>query len=107
MALVGLFFREIVHIFSGNVEEGILSALGTLLIIWMMIELMDNEIKSINGGRFNILCFIGVVIVAIIREIPISTLRHDILATQGFLTGTLLILGVVNFLVYRSQCSSF
>jgi uncharacterized membrane protein (DUF373 family) len=107
LSLVGLFFWEIAHIFSGAVEEGILSALGTLLIIWMMIELMDNEIKSLKGGRFNILVFIGVVIVAIIREILISTLRHDILETQIFLTGTLLILGVVYYLVSRSQRSPF
>jgi uncharacterized membrane protein (DUF373 family) len=103
LSLVGLFFWEIAHVFSGDVEKGILSALGTLLIIWMMIELMDNEIKSLKGGRFNILVFIGVVIVAIIREILISTLRHDLLATQIFLTGTLLILGVVYYLVSRSQ----
>jgi uncharacterized membrane protein (DUF373 family) len=103
LSLVGLFFWEIAHVFGGDVEKGILSALGTLLIIWMMIELMDNEIKSLKGGRFNILVFIGVVIVAIIREILISTLRHDLLTTQIFLTGTLLILGVVYYLVSRSQ----
>jgi len=107
LSLVGLFFWEITHVFSGDLEKGILSALGTLLIIWMMIELMDNEIKSLKGGRFNILVFIGVVIVAIIREILISTLRHDMLETQIFLTGTLLILGVVYFLVARSQRSPY
>ena len=75
----------------------------TLLIIWMMIELMDNEIKTLKGGKFNILVFIGVIIVALIREILISTLRHDALDTQAFLAGTLLILGVVYYLVARSQ----
>jgi uncharacterized membrane protein (DUF373 family) len=103
LSVVAMFFWEIAHIFAGDVEKGILSALGTLLILWMMIELMDNEIKTLKGGRFNILVFIGVVIVAIIREILISTLRHDILTTQIFLAGTLLILGLVYFLVARSQ----
>jgi uncharacterized membrane protein (DUF373 family) len=102
-SVVGLFFWEIFHVFSGDVEKGILSALGTLLILWMMIELMDNEIKTLKGGRFNILVFIGVVIVAIIREILISTLRHDLLTTQMFLAGTLLILGIVYYLVSKSQ----
>ena len=64
---------------------------------------MDNEIKSLKGGRFNIQVFIGVVIIAIIREILISTLRHDPLETQVFLAGTLLVLGVVYYLVARSQ----
>jgi uncharacterized membrane protein (DUF373 family) len=107
VSVVGLFFWEIMHIFSGNAEKGILGALGTLLILWMMIELMDNEIKTLKGGRFNILVFIGVVIVAIIREILISTLNHDPLTTQIFLAGTLLILGVVYYLVARSQRTEF
>lgn len=103
LSVVGLFVWEIAHVFSGKVEKGIMSALGTLLILWMMIELLDNEIKTLRGGHFNILVFIGVVIVAIIREILISTLRHDPLTTQAFLAGTLLILGMVYFLVAKSQ----
>jgi uncharacterized membrane protein (DUF373 family) len=106
LSVVGLFFWEIAHIFKGDVEKGILSALGTLLILWMMIELMDNEIKTLKGGRFNILVFIGVVLIAIIREVLISTLRHDILTTQVFLAATLLILGIVYYLVAKSQRSS-
>ncbi|TWJ19016.1 protoglobin domain-containing protein [Geobacter argillaceus] len=103
LGVVGLFIWDIAHIFHGDVEKGILGALGTLLIIWMMIELMDNEIKTLKGGKFNILVFIGVIIVALIREILISTLRHDALETQIFLAGTLLILGIVYYLVAKSQ----
>lgn len=103
LGVIGLFIWDICHIFKGDVEKGILGALGTLLIIWMMIELMDNEIKTLKGGKFNILVFIGVIIVALIREILISTLRHDLLTTQVFLAGTLLILGIVYYLVAKSQ----
>lgn len=103
LSVVGLFVWDIVHIFRGDIEKGILGALGTLLIIWMMIELMDNEIKTLKGGSFNILVFIGVIIVALIREILISTLRHDALETQIFLAGTLLILGIVYYLVAKTQ----
>lgn len=98
-----LFGWDLINIFRGDVEKGILSALGELLILWMMIELMDNEIKNLKGGKFNILVFIGVIIVAMIREILISTLRHDDLATQAFLAGTLLILGIIYYLVSRAQ----
>jgi uncharacterized membrane protein (DUF373 family) len=74
-----------------------------MLILWMMIELLENEIKNLKGGSFNILVFVGVVVVAMVREILISTLRHDNLETQAFLTVTLLILGIVYFLISRSQ----
>lgn len=103
LSVVALFVWDILHIFRGDIEKGILSALGSLLILWMMIELIDNEIKTLKGGKFNILVFIGVIIVALIREILISTLRHDPLETQIFLAGTLLILGVVYYLVAKSQ----
>jgi uncharacterized membrane protein (DUF373 family) len=103
LAVVGLFVWDIMQIFTGDVEKSILGALGNLLIIWMMIELIGNEIKNLKGGRFNILVFIGVIIVALIREILITTLRHDSLETQVFLSGTLLILGIVYFLVSKSQ----
>ena len=103
LSVVTLFIWDITHIFRGDMEKGILSALGSLLILWMMIELMDNEIKNLKGGKFNILVFIGVIIVAMIREILISTLRKDDLTTQAFLAGTLLVLGVVYYLVSLAQ----
>jgi len=103
LSVVAQFGWDLVHIFQGNIEKGVLSALGTLLILWMMIELLGNEIKNLKGGKFNILIFIGVIIVALIREILISTLRHDALETQAFLAGTLLIMGVVYYLVAKSQ----
>ncbi len=103
IAIVAMFGWDMVHVFRGDVEKGVFTALGSLLILWMMIELLDNEIKNLKGGRFSIIVFIGVVIVAIIREILISTLRHDDLTKQAFLAATLLILGIVYYLVSLVQ----
>lgn len=104
VGVVGLFVRDILHVFDGgSPEKAIFSALGEMLILWMMIELLDNEIKNLKGGSFNILVFVGVIIVAMVREILISTLRHDDLKTQAFLTVTLLVLGVVYYLVSKAQ----
>lgn len=107
MGVVGLFIRDMLDIFHGDVEKGILSALGAMLILWMMIELLDNEIKNLKGGSFNILVFVGVIVVAMVREILISTLRHDDLKTQAFLTVTLLVLGIVYYLLSKAQKCSF
>lgn len=104
MGVVGLFVRDLLHLFTGDgPEKAIFSALGEMLILWMMIELLENEIKNLKGGSFNILVFVGVVVVAMVREILISTLRHDDLKTQAFLTVTLLVLGIVYFLVCKAQ----
>jgi len=107
IGVVGLFISDIMSIFHGDVEKGILSALGAMLILWMMIELLDNEIKNLKGGSFNILVFVGVIIVAMVREILISTLRHDDLKTQAFLTVTLLVRGIVYYLVSKAQKCPF
>jgi uncharacterized membrane protein (DUF373 family) len=107
MGVVGLFISDILEIFTGKPEKAIFSALGSMLILWMMIELLENEIKNLKGGSFNILVFVGVVVVAMVREILISTLRHDDLKTQAFLTLTLLVLGIVYFLVSKAQKCSF
>ncbi len=98
-----LFVQDLLHLFTGNPSKAIFSALGDMLILWMMIELLENEIKNLKGGSFNILVFVGVVVVAMVREILISTLRHDNLETQAFLTVTLLVLGIVYYLISRSQ----
>lgn len=104
LGVVGLFVRDIMHFFTGgSPEKAIFSALGELLILWMMIELLENEIKNLKGGSFNILVFVGVVVVAMVREILISTLRHDDVKTQAFLTVTLLVLGIVYYLVCKAQ----
>ncbi len=107
VAVVGLFISDILQIFSGKPEKAIFSALGSMLILWMMIELLENEIKNLKGGSFNILVFVGVVVVAMVREILISTLRHDDVKTQAFLTLTLLALGIVYFLISKAQKCSF
>jgi uncharacterized membrane protein (DUF373 family) len=107
IGVMGLFIRDLTHLFTGSPEKAIFSALGEMLILWMMIELLENEIKNLKGGSFNILVFVGVVVVAMVREILISTLRHDDLKTQAFLTVTLLVLGIVYFLVSKAQKCSF
>lgn len=108
ISVVGLFVRDLIHLFTGNSpEKAVFSALGEMLILWMMIELLENEIKNLKGGSFNILVFVGVVVVAMVREILISTLRHDDLKTQAFLTLTLLALGIVYFLISKAQKCSF
>lgn len=107
VGVMALFVSDIMQIFSGRPEKAIFSALGSMLILWMMIELLENEIKNLKGGSFNILVFVGVVVVAMVREILISTLRHDDLKTQAFLTLTLLVLGIVYFLISKAQKCSF
>lgn len=89
-----------------DLERGLISALGTLLIIWVIVELMDTEIRYLRGEKFRIEVFVAVALVSIIRELLIASLAHEPVEFVAFLVGAVLVLGVVYFLVSRSSVST-
>jgi len=101
--VVALFVYDIVHMFDTDLEHGVIAALGSLLIIWMMIELLSTEVEHLRGKKIAIKVFIGIVIVAFIRKVLIGSLQHDNLLDYGTRVGTLLILAVVYWLVARAD----
>lgn len=104
LGVVGLFVHDIVQFFHKGFTHGIISALGSLLIFWVLIELMNTEIEHMKGGKFNISVFVGVAIVALIRDLLVATLKHEEIGKLGyFLAGAILILGIVYYLVTKAE----
>ncbi len=104
LAVVGLFINDIVGIFGGSkIENGVIAALGSLLIIWMMIELLETEISHLKGRKIPIKIFVGVVLVAFIRKVLIGTFQHEQLLEYSSKVGTLFILGIVYWLITRAD----
>ena len=103
VGVVWLFVQDVIHILSGDVERSIISALGSMLLLWLMIELMSTEISHLKGGRFHISVFIGVALVTMIRETMIATLKHDRPETIYYLIAAILVIGVVYWLVIRTE----
>jgi uncharacterized membrane protein (DUF373 family) len=111
MALIGLaagvivLFASDVYalLTSSNLEKGILSSLGTLLVIWVIIELIGTEIKYLRGAKFHIEVFVSVALIAIIRELLVSTLVHESLQQIAVLLTAVLVLGIVYYLISRSD----
>jgi phosphate starvation-inducible membrane PsiE len=57
-----------------------------------------------KGGKFNISVFVGVAIVALIRDLLVATLKHEEIGKLGyFLAGAILILGIVYYLVTKAE----
>ena len=77
--VLGLFAYDIYQLIFGIVpfDKGILMTLGTLLVLWAVSELMQEEIKHLKGGGFAIGAFIGVALAAIIRKILIVSLSAE------------------------------
>ena len=73
---VGLFGYDVYLLFSRqtSIEQGILTILGSLLILWAAIELIHEEMKHLSGGSFALEAFITLAIAALIRKILIFSL---------------------------------
>ena len=104
--VIYLFGIDVFNLFStdpAHKGKAILGALGTLLIIWVMIELMENEIRQLKGGKFRIQIFLGVVLIALLREVLITSLSHEALELQALILGGILVLGLVYWLVSKAE----
>ncbi|MDF1536239.1 MAG: protoglobin domain-containing protein [bacterium] len=111
LAVVWLFIQDVANIFRAeHLETGVVGALGSLLIIWMMIELLGTEIQHLRGRHIPITIFIGIVIVAFIRKVLIGSLQHanpgaqlTTLMDYGTRVFTLLLLAVVYWLISHAD----
>jgi uncharacterized membrane protein (DUF373 family) len=101
--VVFLFIRDVQHIFTGDLERGIIGALGSMLLLWLMIELMNTEISHLKGGKFHISVFVGVALVTMIRETMIATLKHEKPEAIYYLIAAILVIGFVYWIVTRAE----
>jgi len=76
---VGLFVYDIYLLFFSNIgiEKGILTVLGSLLVLWAAIELIHEEIKHLQGEGFAIGAFIMLAMAALIRKVLIYSLSSE------------------------------
>ncbi len=103
LGVVWLFVQDVMQLLSGDVERGIISALGSMLLLWLMIELMNTEISHLKGGKFHISVFVGVALVTMIRETMIATLKHEKPESIYYLIAAILVIGFVYWIVTRAE----
>ena len=90
---------DIVLNFEQHRKNIIIYALGSLLVLWVLTELLHTEIQAIRGGKFKISVFIGVALIAFVRELLILKLQHKETSTDVYIAiGAILALGVVYFI---------
>lgn len=94
--VTGLFVFDILHFVHGNISHGLIAALGDLLILWTVLELLNSEIKFMMGGELAVSAFVSVALAATIREALVLSLEHEKPVEFKLGIGALiLILGVV------------
>lgn len=98
-----LFAYDLSHIFYGDLEKGLLATLGSLLMLWVVIELMDTKVRHLKGAKFSIKVFIGVAMVTVIRKILVTSLQSEAIEAQVSLVLALAVLGVVYWIVVKTE----
>ncbi|MBL1244687.1 MAG: phosphate-starvation-inducible PsiE family protein [Sulfurimonas sp.] len=76
---IGLFAYDIYLLFFSDkgIEKGILTVLGSLLVLWAAIELIHEEINHLQGKGFAIGAFIMLAMAALIRKVLIYSLSSE------------------------------
>lgn len=76
---ISLFIYDIYLLFFSDIgiEKGILTVLGSLLILWAAIELIQEEIHHLQGKGFAIGAFIMLAMAALIRKVLIYSLSSE------------------------------
>jgi uncharacterized membrane protein (DUF373 family) len=103
VGVAGLLATDIFYALSASLERGVIKALGSLLILWMMIELLHTQVRQLRGGKFHVRIFVDLALVAFIRKIFVASIEEKDAITYGLLLGALLVLGLLYFLLGRAD----
>jgi uncharacterized membrane protein (DUF373 family) len=103
LGVVGMFVYDVGQIFRGHLAQGLVGSLGSLLVLWMVIELLEAEIDRLQGGEFQLHLFVGVALVAFIRKVLVATVAHEPMQVEALYLAGILVLGMIYWLVLRAE----
>ncbi|MDQ7044624.1 MAG: phosphate-starvation-inducible PsiE family protein [Sulfurimonas sp.] len=105
---IGLFVYDIYLLFFTDIkiEKGVLTVLGSLLVLWASIELIHEEINHLQGKGFAIGAFIMLAMAALIRKVLIYSLSSDKSEELLIIAGVIVGLAIAYWLVGASKRSS-
>jgi len=105
--IIAIFFFHEVYtaIKVHSLIKGFLHALGILLLLWTMVELISTEIRYLQGESIDVAVFIEVALVVVVREIIMLPVEEAQLVWTdiGMWTGGAALLGLTYVLVRVGQ----
>jgi uncharacterized membrane protein (DUF373 family) len=85
--------------FTGHKDSDVGHVLGSLLILWVVVELLHTQIEFIRGGKFDISVFILVAMVAFVRKLLVASIEIKEMHAAYYPLAVILVLGVVYLIV--------
>jgi uncharacterized membrane protein (DUF373 family) len=103
VGVVALLVSDIYYALTSDLQHGVIKALGSLLILWMMIELLHTQVDVLRGGKFHVRIFIELALVAFIRKLFVASVEEKDPISFSLLIGATIVLGIIFFLVAKSE----
>ncbi len=101
------FFINLWQAFEQQIYiRGFLDALGNLFILWILSSLISAEIRWMKFGTFDIIVFVEVVLITLLRQLVLLPVENEHFSTTwawtyGLVTLAILAVGVVYYLMRR------
>jgi uncharacterized membrane protein (DUF373 family) len=97
---LGMLSFDIYKMLVQQYSEGIGTVLGSLLIVWVVLELLEAQINHLRGEKMNASIFLVVAIVAFIKKLLIAALIPSNVEYAYFTLAVIVIL-TITYLILR------
>lgn len=97
---LGMLLLDLYKAVSTKFSEGMGTVLGSLLIVWVVLELLEAQIDNLNGKKLNASLFIIVAIVAFIKKLLIAALLPEQVEYAYFTLAVILVL-TITYVILR------
>lgn len=94
---IGMLFFDIISMISNKYAEGIGTVLGSLLVIWVLLELLEAQLDHLKGKKPDATIFVIVALVAFIRKLLVASLKPDKIELAYFSLVAIVVLALVYF----------
>jgi uncharacterized membrane protein (DUF373 family) len=85
--------------FSGHKAKDVGHVLGSLLILWVLVELLHTQIEFLRGGKFHISVFILVAMVAFVRKLLVTSIETQAIHAAYYPLAVISVLGIVYLII--------
>lgn len=103
VGVASLLAHDVVYAFTTSLETGVIKSLGSLLILWMMIELLHTQVEHLRGGRLQVRIFVELALVAFIRKLFVASIEEKDPITFGLFIGGVFVLGILLYFLAKAE----
>jgi len=100
---IGILVRDIIAFYKDGFSSGMGISLGSLLVLWVLMELLHTQLDYLKGGKFNVSIFVLVAQVAFIRKLMVASLKPEKLEVAYYPIVVIGVLGLVYWLIKNAE----